>query len=357
MKLTAKIRLNPTEDQHDLLLQTLERANVACNYISDQAWEFKRFGRVPVHKLTYAPVREKFELSAQVTVRCIGKVVDAYKLDKKQKRTFKLHGAIPYDSRILTFKHASQSVSIWTLAGRQLIPYMAGARQLELLQHQQGESDLAYIKGKWFLFATCDIESPNPDDVTEYLGVDFGVKNITVDSDGEMHKGNHINNVRIRYAKIRKKLQKKGTKSAKRLLVKRNKREARFANDVNHCISKHLVKKAKDTQRGIALEDLKGIRARITVRKSQRLLLHSWSFGNLRSKIEYKAERYGVPVVAVDPRYTSQQCSECGCIDKRNRKTQESFSCIKCGYVAHADYNASRNISARASVNKPYAVT
>lgn len=242
------------------------------------------------------------------------------------------------------------------MTGRETIPYLAGERQKELLQHQQGESDLAYIKGKWFLFATCDVETPTEDDVTEYLGVDLGIKNIAVTSDGDVFKGNHVNNVRIRYVKLRKKLQKKGTKSAKRLLKKRNRKESRFANDVNHCISKQLVKKAKDTHRGIALENLKGITKRVTARKSQRVLLYSWSFGDLQTKISYKAEMYGVPVVLVNPAYTSQQCSQCGCIDKKNRNTQEHFDCVACGYVAHADYNASLNIRARASVNKPYAV-
>jgi IS605 OrfB family transposase len=357
MKLTAKIKLNPTKEQHALLLETLECANSACNYISQQAWEAKQFGRVPVHKLTYHPVREQFGRSAQVAIRCIGKVVDAYKLDRKVMRTFKPHGSIAYDSRILTYKRDEQSVSIWTIAGRQTIPFQAGERQLELLPYQQGESDLAYIKGQWFLFATCDIEEPTPDDVDEYLGVDLGVKNIAVDSDGEQHSASHINKVRIRYAKLRAKLQKKGTKSAKRLLKKRSGRESRFINDVNHCISKQLVKKAQGTQRGIALEDLVGIRSRVTVRKSQRLLLHSWSFHDLRRKIDYKAQRYSVPITYVDPRNTSRECSVCGCVDKRNRETQDKFSCIQCGHVAHADYNAAINISRRASVNKPYAVS
>ena len=176
MKLTAKIKLTPTEEQHQLLLQTLERANHACNYISEQAWSSKRFGRVPVHKLTYESVREQFELSAQMTVRCIGKVVDAYKSGRKIQREFSLQGAIPYDSRILTYRLDDQSVSIWTLAGRQVIPFVGGERQLELLQHQQGESDLAYIKGEFYLFATCDIESPELIDVEDCIGVDLGVK-------------------------------------------------------------------------------------------------------------------------------------------------------------------------------------
>jgi IS605 OrfB family transposase len=305
--------------------------------------------------VTYAIVREQFELSAQVAVRCIGKVVDAYKVGKKRQRTFKPLGAIPYDDRILSYKLDPQTVSIWTLAGRETIPFVAGERQLELLAHQRGESDLAFIRGEYYLFATCDIETPEPDDVSEYLGVDLGVKNLATDSDGTIHNARHVNNVRVRYAKMRAKLQAKGTKSAKRLLKKRSGRESRFVHDVNHCVSKQLVKQAKDTGRGLALEDLQGIRDRVTVGKPQRLLLHSWSFSDLRLKIAYKALRYGVPVVYVDPRNTSRECSVCGCVDKRNRPSQATFLCPSCGHAAHADVNAAVNIGRRASVNAPYA--
>jgi IS605 OrfB family transposase len=131
-------------------------------------------------------------------------------------------------------------------------------------------------------------------------------------------------------------------------------REARFARDVNHCISKQLVKIAKGTQRGIALEDLKGIRDRVTVPRKRRDELHSWSFAQLRSFIGYKAERAGVKVVQVDPCNTSRTCPVCGCIDKKNRPTQSQFSCISCGHVAHADYIAAVNISRRGAVNHPH---
>jgi IS605 OrfB family transposase len=73
-------------------------------------------------------------------------------------------------------------------------------------------------------------------------------------------------------------LQKKGTKSAKRLLRKRSGRERRFARDVNHCISKALVNTAKGTQRGIALEDLTNIRSRVNGSRRQRRVLHNWAF-------------------------------------------------------------------------------
>ena len=62
------------------------------------------------------------------------------------------------------------------------------------------------------------------------------------------------------------------------------------------------------------------------------------------SKLEYKANFYGKKLIKVDPSYTSQTCSKCGCISKHNRLTQADFKCVDCGYKANADYNAARNI-------------
>ena len=145
MKLTAKIKLNPTEEQRQFLHETLQRANAACNYISDLAWQQKIFNKLSLQKLCYYDVREKFELSAQIVVRALGKVADSYKLDKKTRREFKKLGPFPYDSRILKYRLETQEVSLWTLQGRQTIAFQAGKRQLALLQHQQGESDLAFM--------------------------------------------------------------------------------------------------------------------------------------------------------------------------------------------------------------------
>jgi transposase len=50
----------------------------------------------------------------------------------------------------------------------------------------------------------------------------------------------------------------------------------------------------------------------------------------------------------VDPRNTNRQFSECGHIAKANRKNQAEFYCKKCGYSENADYNAAKNIAARA---------
>jgi putative transposase len=348
MKLTAAVKLQPTPEQRQMLSATLERANAACNFISEQVWTAQVFSRVPMHHLTYTDVRATFDLTSQLAVRCIGKVVDAYKLDKKRKRQFKKRGAVPYDSRILNFRLQEQAVSIWVLGGRETIPFVTGEHQRALLQYQRGESDLVYHTGAFFLYTTCDVPDDAPIDPEGWLGVDLGVKNIAVDSDGNVYSARYLLNVRHRYRRLRKKLQKVGTKSAKRLLGKRSGRESRFAKDTNHCISKQLVKQAKDTRRGLALEDLTHIRQRVTVHKPRRDQLHSWSFAQLRLFTEYKAALYRVLLVVVDPAYSSQECSCCGHIAQANRPRQSVFNCTSCGHSSHADVNAARVLAGRA---------
>lgn len=354
MKLTAKVKLKPTKAQSDSLKRTLQTANAACNRMSDLAWDAQQFGQFQIHKMSYYVVKAEFDLTAQLIVRCIAKVCDAYKLDKLTKRTFKPLGGIPYDSRILAWKMDKDEVSIWTVDGRQKIKFVCGDYHRELLKHQRGESDLCLVGGNFYLFTTCDIDEPTPKDVEDVFGVDLGVTNIAVDSDGDIHSATAVNNVRFRHRKLRTKLQKKQTHSARRKLKKLSGKERRFATWVNHNVSKVIVAKAKDTERGIAIEELGGIRARVTVRKAQRATLHSWSFNQLRIFIEYKAKREGVKVFPVDPRNTSRTCPSCGCIDKANRPTQSKFSCVHCGHSGLADHIAAANIRNRALVNVPH---
>ena len=166
--------------------------NAACNYISQVAWQTKTFRQFAIHKLTYQAVRETFHLAAQLAVRCIAKVADAYKLDRKTQRTFQPHGAVPYDDRILSYNLKGSEVSIWTLDGRQAITFVCGDRQRELLATQRGETDLALVCGKWYLFVACEVEIPEPIDAEGVLGVDLGIVNLATDSDGEAFSGQHI---------------------------------------------------------------------------------------------------------------------------------------------------------------------
>ena len=329
-------------------------ANEACNHISNIAWDKQTFGQFKLHKFAYYDTGAAFPaLGAQVVIRCEAKVADAYKIDKKVKREFHPLGAIAYDARILTWKMKESIVSIWTLDGRIKIPFVCGEHQRNLLEGQRGEADLMLVDGDFYLSATCDVEQATLTDVADYLGVDMGIVQVATDSDGESHSGTAIERKRRIHQNRRTRLQKKGTKSAKRKLRTIRRKQSRYQSNENHRISKTIVSKAKDTGRGIAIEELGGIRERVTVRRKQRARLANWAFSDLRLKIEYKAKQNGVPVVHVDPRNTSRTCNECGCIDKANRRSQSEFVCVSCGHVANADHNAARNIRVRATINRP----
>jgi IS605 OrfB family transposase len=191
----------------------------------------------------------------------------------------------------------------------------------------------------------------------ETLGVDLGNVNLATDSEGERFTGKLVQLVRKRYHRRRQQLQKCGARNAKRRIRRMGQREARFQKDTNHCISKALVQKAAGARKAIALEDLSGIQARTTVQRAHRYERRSWALFQLRQYIAYKAAQGGIPVRLVDPRKTSQMRSTCGHSEKANRKSQAEFSCQRCGFAAHADYNAALNISskARASVSRPLA--
>jgi putative transposase len=354
MKLTAQLKLLPTPAQADRLRRTLEAANAACNYMSDLAWTRRTFAKFALQKLCYQDVRETFGLAAQMTIRALAKVGDAYKLDKQTKRTFRPLASIAYDDRILSFALPDSSISIWTLDGRESIRFVCGECQRALLLTRQGESDLLFHRGDWYLLVTCTVEEVALQDVDAALGIDLGVTNIATDSDGEAHSGKAIKNVRYRQRRLRNKLQRLGTLGSRRRLRKLSGQERRFAKHVNHCLAKRIVAKAERTKRAIVLEELRHIRTRVRARRSQRATLHSWAFAQLRAFISYKARLRGVPVYFVDPRNTSRTCPGCGDCAKENRKTQASFVCTSCGFAGPADVIAAGNIASRAPVSAPY---
>lgn len=350
MNLTLLVKLQPSKEQTNALLETMERFNSACDAIAEVAFREQTANKIRLQKVVYGQIRSQFGLSAQMTVRAISKVCESYKRDKTIQPKFRPRGAMPYDQRFMSWKGVDR-VSLLTLNGREIIPFVFGQYQRMRFKNVRGQVDLIYRDGRFFLAVVVDVPEPPPDKPEDFLGVDLGIKNIAADSDGNTYSGGQVNGLRGRHARLRQRLQSKGTGSARRLLKKRRRKESRFAADVNHTISKRLVAKAKGTGRGIALEDLHGIRDRVTVRKAQRRSHHSWSFHQLRSLVSYKAKLAGVLLVLVDPRNTSRTCPECGTIDKANRPTRDQFRCVSCGHAGPADTIAATNIRVRAGLS------
>src|SRR6266568_3469914 len=215
-----------------------------------------------------------------------------------------------------------------------------------------GSADLVWRNGTFYLHLTQSTDTPQVRETDTAIGVDLGIVNLATDSTGESFTGAKVHEVRQRYHTRRQELQRVGTRSAKRRLKKLSGREKRFQKDINHKISKTLVRKAVVSRKALALEDLTGIRERTTVRREHRYERHSWAFYQLRMYIAYKAAWASVDVRFVDPANTSRTCSQCGHCAKANRHSQASFRCQQCGISCHADINAAINIS-RAPVKVP----
>lgn len=353
MKLVAAIRLLPTSEQADALRRTLERCNAACDWLSTTGHAAGTVRQYDLHKLAYAECKVRFGLTAQAVVRCIAKVADAYKIGPKDTvRAFRPLASQPYDDRILRFTREG-SVNLWTVDGRVTLGVAAGEHQRRLLAFRKGEADLMFVRGKWMLACTCDVPEGPAFDPEDWLGVDLGIVHLAADSDGESFSGEAVERNRRVHAHRRRNLQRRGTRAAKRKLRRIAGHQARYQAFTNHCISKAIVQKAQRTGRGIALEDLSGIRSRVTARRRQRARMANWSFHQLGGFVRYKAVLAGVPVLLVDPRNTSRECSACGVVDKASRRTRDDFACTSCGHAESADTNAARVIRARAAVMPP----
>jgi IS605 OrfB family transposase len=352
MMQTVFVKLETTKEEEDLLIDTMHHFNEACNFVAGLAFKEHTANKIRLQKEWYYKIKEDFGLSAQMTIRVIAKVAEAYKRDRSVRPVFKPLGAIVYDQKNLSWKGLDR-ISITTMKGRLKLPIKIGSYRALDFEKARGQADLVFREGKFFVAVVVDAPCEPLTIPENIIGVDLGLANIATDSTGESFSGEQIDRVRDKLQTLRSALQSAGTKSAKRHLKKIGNRESRFHRDVNHCISKMIVEKAKDTNSLIAVEDLTGITKSVTVKKSQRARINAWSFYQLRNFIEYKAEIAGIPVIGTYAGYTSRECPSCHTISKSNRPRQDIFSCISCGLSGHPDYIAALNIKNRVAANLP----
>ncbi|MFD0364894.1 RNA-guided endonuclease InsQ/TnpB family protein [Nocardia sp. GCM10030253] len=376
MKRVVVIKLTPTPGQFVALKATLALCNTGANMVSRLAHTATDRRPFALQKHVYAHLKA-LGLSAQPAIRVIKKVADAYATRQANLNSgnygrpgskrytnvsgkpiaFREAAGQPFDDRCLSWQIDQSTVSIWSSAGRlRGVGFVCAPWQLKLLTARKGESDLVFRDGHFYLHATVDTGTPPPlvpaDDPTGWLGVDLGIVNLAVttaddptDLDVRWSHG-AVTGHRKRNQTLRTALQKVGTKSAKRKLKKRRRKETRYATDINHQLSKTIVAQAQRTGQGIAVEDLSRIRDRVRLGRAQRQQLHSWAFAQLRDQITYKAHAAGLPVQVINPRNTSKTCHHCGHYDPANRPSQALFRCHDCGWTGHADHNAALNIAA-----------
>jgi putative transposase len=341
---TLACKLTPTTEQRAELDATLVAFANACNFIADVARSIHSSNKVKVQHAAYKDVRERFGLSANLAIRAIARVCAALKVKSKAHSSFE-PTSIDYDQRIFSFRAWDWTFSLTLLHRRERLETVLGDYQKGRLKgHTPTSATLVKRRdGTYLLHVQLKGPAPALFMPTGTLGVDLGRRRVAVDSDAKLYEATEINRLRAHYPKVRRSLQAKGTKEAKRLLKRLSGKEKRHMRAINHTIGKQLVEAAQTTQRQIALENLEGIRQRTKVRQSQRYHHHSWAFYQLRQFVAYKAQAAGVPLVLVDPAYTSKTCHLCG---RRGHRSGLKFSCTRCNVVMDADWNAAMNIAA-----------
>ena len=385
--ITAKLKLHTTQEQFQALRATQLAYRDSLNYASRYAFEHGKISnRVAIQDGTYREIRSRFHLPAQMACSVSRQVGATYKTlwtkvkqnsalrqaGLTKKRYKGLDQAPKYVSPTLTYQEGKdysfkkkQHVSVLTLEGRVVVPYTGPNKHGALIEHgaEIGSAKLWYDKPRkqFYLLVSLEIEvaDPTPERHTSVVGVDVGMRYLAVTSPtkGEctFHSGKTIVSKSHHYARLRKRLQQKGTRSATRRLIQVSGRERRLKQDANHVVSKRIVERHPHAL--IGLENLTDIRDRTRHKRGKKASKKQrkanarqakWTFAELHSMIAYKALLNKSMAIKVDAHYTSQACPMCGHTCQENRpKKGLLFICQNCHYSLHADLVGARNMTMR----------
>lgn len=238
---------------------------------------------------------------------------------------------------------------------KRYFPYFEKRQDDDVNRQFRGTIQLLRKGREWYI--AIPFELTNETEKTEYIaetyiGVDLGLRHIAVVSEPisgrrKFFSGKKIGYLRRHFRSLRKSL---GNKKALRAIKTVGNKEKRCVKDFNRKLAKEIVEFAYEFKHPvIKMEKLSNIRNKCKTVKYADRTIHSWAFYQLQEYIKQKAIKYGIPVVMVDAKYTSQRCFICGHIEKANRE-KDKFICKNCGNQSHADLNASKNIAVNTSL-------
>jgi len=370
---TVRVRLNVPDNRKSDLHATNSKFQYCVNRTADWAWRSPEDDCVTSKSEAEAAIYDELRhdtdgLHANLVQKaikratdsidnCVDRLADGENASKPEYDTF----SIVYDKRAATYYR--DKVSLATVNGRVACDYdlpenLDGTPHGEYLTNENYSFSTSTVHydseaDEFYLHATMerelDVNSPEKAEDSNVLGVDCNVDDhIAVTSTGRfIGNADYLNHQRREFEKRRASLQQTGTRSAHLTFQRIGDRFGRWSEDYLHQCSKAIVEEARHFEcTHIAFENLERIRARISDGKK----FQQWAFNALQTIVEYKAEAYGIVVETVNPQYTSQQCSKCGCTLEENRNDQH-FECLDCGYTANADYNAAKNVARKLALN------
>jgi putative transposase len=382
MDRTVKIQLHPTPEQGQALQETLSQFTDAFNHVVAYGWQNHEKNGVKLHHATYRDTKTACpglvsDLLIQARTKATETVKSALTWQKKQednnpkkvaKALKKGRNApvfkpvkcpqvrtcpIRYNLHTYKLNWDTYQVNLASTQGRLFVPFTVPAYSAKYQGYPVATADLCYRNGKFWLHVVVSVPQPHITTTDEVIGVDLGLNHPAVASNRQFLGSPLWKEVDRRYFRLKRKLQSKGTKSAKRHLKKLAGKTLRFHRDCDHVLSKRIVQQATPGST-IVLENLSNIRETSKMGRGKqhknvknKRRLHSWTFAQLYAFIAYKGQERSIRVERIDPRHTSQTCSRCGYQHRSNRRSQSLFLCRKCGYCLNADLNASLNIRSK----------
>jgi len=195
---------------------------------------------------------------------------------------------------------------------------------------------------KYFVSITTDFEVKKERTSNGQIGIDLGIKDFVVISNGEKH--NSLNGkgdkLKFLHRKLSKKVKGSNNKSKARLkLAKKYEKIENKKQDFQHKLSDKLCKENKL----IAIEDLniKGMVKNHCLAKS----ISNQSWYSFITKLEYKSKRYGGKIEKTNRFYPSSRvCSMCGWINQNIKLSDRKWKCAECRTEHDRDKNAAKNI-------------
>jgi IS605 OrfB family transposase len=345
--LSVSCKLEVPEKMRPQFERTFEEFANACNQILAVAKAEDCWNTTKLHHLTYYEVKCSTGLKANHVCQAIRRVIDNSKATRKIKKFRPT--SVSLDARTFVFYEDEWKVGITLISGRVNFNLSIGNYQRALLKGQTPTSAVLVRRndGSYYVNIVVELPTEPTGKTPRVIGVDLGRGDIATTSTGLAWNGSQLQLVRDRYSRVRSNVQRKRTRSARRLMRRLSGRERRFQRHINHVISKELVTEAKDLGAALAFEDLTNIRESLNLKprnKTERRKTNNWAFYSLRLFTQYKAAVAGVSIVFVPAAYTSKTCSRCHAIGDRNGK---KFSCQRCG-LEHidSDLNAALNIAA-----------
>lgn len=344
MRRAAKIKLSLKDEEKIILQETMKEYSKVFNFYSNWSVQNNSTSKKKAHELTYQQSKELFSLPTALIQSARDMALEACK--NKKKKTIPLkkkYSSIRYDQRTMTLRGNQLTLSSKENRIKTIINindfaknYFDNWQLLRTGYLKKQDKNLYFV----FSFKTENIQTTKGNEI---IGLDRGIINTIATSKGELFSGKELRKNKRKHLYLKRKLQSKGTRSAKRLLKKLSRKEKRFSNNFLHCLTKKL---ANDINvKTYVLENLTKIKSKKHNKKSNKII-SNWGFKLFEELLKYKAEIKGITIEFVDARFTSQICSNCQNKDKENRKNGLYF-CNLCELKIHADINAAINIKNR----------